>query len=507
MNQCVPSWDLDDPAVLAAGGGGLNNHPVPAGGGAHHRGGAAPAGTTAAAGGAFAPVVVPMADQYYEVAELTWEKGNISSHGLLNRPPPNKYHQHPAAPTPSHMQGIGGGGGAAGDRETLEAVVGEAAARSHHFLSQPPVHLAPWIGVGVAAGGAAVARPGADALVPCAARAEEAAEGADAADASRRKRARLVGEDGLVCASQGSAAPGRRGDSALVTLDGCGTGADDVCGFTTTTNNSTSLEREDKGSPDTENTSIGGGASDSRCFSRRSQRDGLCDEGENLVINGDGAVRSSVSTKRSRAAAIHNESERKRRDRINQKMKTLQKLVPNSSKTDKASMLDEVIDYLKQLQAQVQPAAYAGLAPPIMPPFVPAMPWDPTTTSGAVGAADRAPQPAAGVAGPEPPYAFSAFPACQAQQQSGQPKQMAAAYANKSFLEQQPGGMEAYNKMVAEYQKMSQQQQEGQPSSSSKQTAHRAAGACAERRRCCNALCIIIARDKMPVPEIWIDLG
>ncbi|GMI76793.1 phytochrome-interacting factor7 [Hibiscus trionum] len=62
----------------------------------------------------------------------------------------------------------------------------------------------------------------------------------------------------------------------------------------------------------------------------------------------------SHSTRRSRAAAIHNLSERKRRDRINQKMKTLQKLVPNASKTDKASMLDEVIDYLKQLQAQVQ---------------------------------------------------------------------------------------------------------------------------------------------------------
>ncbi|KAJ0112077.1 hypothetical protein Patl1_00178 [Pistacia atlantica] len=37
-------------------------------------------------------------------------------------------------------------------------------------------------------------------------------------------------------------------------------------------------------------------------------------------------------TKRSRAAAIHNQSERKRRDKINQRMRALQKLVPNSSK-------------------------------------------------------------------------------------------------------------------------------------------------------------------------------
>lgn len=135
MNQCVPSWDLDNPALVAAGGGGggVSNHPVTtAAGSAHHRGAA-----VTAAGGAF--VVVPMADHYYEVAELTWEKGNISSHGLLNRPPPNKYHHQPAA---SHLQDIGGGSGAAGDRETLEAVVGEAAARSH-FLSPPAVRLAP----------------------------------------------------------------------------------------------------------------------------------------------------------------------------------------------------------------------------------------------------------------------------------------------------------------------------------------------------------------------------
>ncbi|KAK7301499.1 hypothetical protein RJT34_12364 [Clitoria ternatea] len=60
------------------------------------------------------------------------------------------------------------------------------------------------------------------------------------------------------------------------------------------------------------------------------------------------------SKRRSRTAAIHNQSERKRRERINQRMKALQKLVPNASKTDKASMLDEVINYLKQLQAQIK---------------------------------------------------------------------------------------------------------------------------------------------------------
>lgn len=60
-----------------------------------------------------------------------------------------------------------------------------------------------------------------------------------------------------------------------------------------------------------------------------------------------------ISTKRRRAAINHKQSERKRRDRINGKIKSLQRLIPNSSKTDKASILDEAIEYMKQLQAQV----------------------------------------------------------------------------------------------------------------------------------------------------------
>lgn len=60
------------------------------------------------------------------------------------------------------------------------------------------------------------------------------------------------------------------------------------------------------------------------------------------------------SSKRTRAAEVHNLSEKRRRSRINEKMKALQNLIPNSSKTDKASMLDEAIEYLKLLQLQVQ---------------------------------------------------------------------------------------------------------------------------------------------------------
>ncbi|KAG2319140.1 hypothetical protein Bca52824_012353 [Brassica carinata] len=63
---------------------------------------------------------------------------------------------------------------------------------------------------------------------------------------------------------------------------------------------------------------------------------------------------SRSSSKRCRAAEVHNLSEKRRRSRINEKMKALQSLIPNSNKTDKASMLDEAIEYLKQLQLQVQ---------------------------------------------------------------------------------------------------------------------------------------------------------
>ncbi|XP_044476728.1 transcription factor PIF7-like [Mangifera indica] len=75
----------------------------------------------------------------------------------------------------------------------------------------------------------------------------------------------------------------------------------------------------------------------------------------------------SHSSRRTRAAAVHNQSERRRRDRINQKMKALQRLVPNASKTDKASMLDEVIDYLKTLQAQVQMMMRSNMPQMMMP--------------------------------------------------------------------------------------------------------------------------------------------
>ncbi|CAM8891661.1 unnamed protein product [Rhodiola kirilowii] len=88
--------------------------------------------------------------------------------------------------------------------------------------------------------------------------------------------------------------------------------------------------------------------------------------------------RVGSGSKRSRAAEVHNLSERRRRDRINEKMRALQELIPNCNKVDKASMLDEAIEYLKTLQLQVQlqmMSMGSGLCmPPMMLPHAAHMP-------------------------------------------------------------------------------------------------------------------------------------
>ncbi|CAN6356961.1 unnamed protein product [Urochloa humidicola] len=84
------------------------------------------------------------------------------------------------------------------------------------------------------------------------------------------------------------------------------------------------------------------------------------------------AAQKMSTAKRRRAAEVHNLSERRRRDRINEKMKALQELIPHCNKTDKASMLDEAIEYLKSLQVQLQMmwmgGGMAAAAAPVMFP-------------------------------------------------------------------------------------------------------------------------------------------
>ncbi|PWZ15798.1 Transcription factor bHLH66 [Zea mays] len=63
--------------------------------------------------------------------------------------------------------------------------------------------------------------------------------------------------------------------------------------------------------------------------------------------------RQRVRARRGQATDPHSIAERLRRERIAERMNALQELVSNANKTDKASMLDEIIDYVKFLQLQV----------------------------------------------------------------------------------------------------------------------------------------------------------
>ncbi|MQM15294.1 hypothetical protein Taro_048236 [Colocasia esculenta] len=61
-----------------------------------------------------------------------------------------------------------------------------------------------------------------------------------------------------------------------------------------------------------------------------------------------------VRAKRGQATNPHSIAERLRRERIAERMRALQELVPKCNKTDRAAMLDEIVDYVKFLRLQVK---------------------------------------------------------------------------------------------------------------------------------------------------------
>ncbi|CAM0905531.1 unnamed protein product [Alopecurus aequalis] len=64
--------------------------------------------------------------------------------------------------------------------------------------------------------------------------------------------------------------------------------------------------------------------------------------------------RPKVRARRGQATDPHSIAERLRRERIAERMRALQELVPNTNKTDRAAMLDEILDYVKFLRLQVK---------------------------------------------------------------------------------------------------------------------------------------------------------
>ncbi|XP_022143019.1 transcription factor bHLH66-like [Momordica charantia] len=105
--------------------------------------------------------------------------------------------------------------------------------------------------------------------------------------------------------------------------------------------------------------------------------------------------RQRVRARRGQATDPHSIAERLRRERIAERMKALQELVPNANKTDKASMLDEIIDYVKFLQLQVKVLSMSRLggATAAMPSLVADISSEGGTdcnlSNGAGGAAGR----------------------------------------------------------------------------------------------------------------------
>ncbi|XP_042419534.1 transcription factor UNE10-like [Zingiber officinale] len=448
MSQCVPSWEVDDP-------------PPPPPSALH----SACVGDAGLCGGELG--------MDYEIAELTWKNSQLELHGLV---PPRRSPVASAAGSAEWSKNHRSG--------TLESVVNQSAAGGGGRRELASHELADWYG------GEPRHPPGAavDAIVPC--------HDAVANSGGARKRARMTG----VCSSQGSAVGSLA--TTLMTLDtwreeendGGAAATATTTAYTAATATTTAFTATNSTSSETENTSFGGKrkvlgvynhvsiSHTSSDTSSDTKHDSFCDEVEKTTKSE--AEKASASTRKSRAAAVHNQSERKRRDKINQKMKTLQKLVPNASKTDKASMLDEVIEYLKQLQAQIQmmskfnmmmPMAQAAAMPqlqmPVMTAHVPQMPQ----MGMGLGLMDLAsmsrpmPPPAFPLLNPS---AFLPFMSAGGWDASGDHRRLAGVLPDPytalmacQMAQQQPMSLDEYSRMAALFQQFYQQQ----PPSSAKQ--------------------------------------
>ncbi|KAJ6736180.1 TRANSCRIPTION FACTOR BHLH83-RELATED [Salix viminalis] len=66
------------------------------------------------------------------------------------------------------------------------------------------------------------------------------------------------------------------------------------------------------------------------------------------------SMRPRVRARRGQATDPHSIAERLRRERIAERIRALQELVPSVNKTDRATMLDEIVDYVKFLRLQVK---------------------------------------------------------------------------------------------------------------------------------------------------------
>ncbi|KAG6402728.1 hypothetical protein SASPL_134937 [Salvia splendens] len=239
----------------------------------------------------------------YELADLTWENGPLAAYGLGA-----SWEKPPLRPA-----------------DTLESIVDQGTCGK----------LVPWLDHSGGGKNASAFVASMDALVPCHNGGSDGPE--NCAEVPGNGACTVgscsgVGRGSCTCytsASPSDTCGGGGSDSAPLTMDSC----ERDFGLT-----STSLWSPENTSSGEDYTRTSGDENDT-VYCSRSQ--GQAGKKENRKL---GIRKSSISAK-VRAAAIHNQSER----------------------TDKASMLDEVIDYMKQLQAQVNMISRMTMPSMMMP--------------------------------------------------------------------------------------------------------------------------------------------
>ncbi|KAI3756821.1 hypothetical protein L1987_56644 [Smallanthus sonchifolius] len=310
----------------------------------------------------------------YEVAELTWKNGQLAMHGLGPPRVVYKPHANSAAVTKYSWDKPRAA-------ETLETIVNQATlqpnCKPHNNLFGE--ELVPWLdhhSSAITAGSVgASATLTIDALVPSSGTQPHAllsgANGGRAAGSTR------VGSCSSDQSGFGDHMVGHSGGVAAREWSSCrdqSVSGSETFGMESSRQLTVETRKRESGVKGLTCTSMG--SPEDTASGKRSTKSTSPDEHDSVCHSRPqieskekkkGKGKSSIATKRSRAAAIHNQSERRRRDKINQKMKALQKLVPNANKTDKASMLDEVIEYLKQLQAQIHMMSRMSMPPMMMP--------------------------------------------------------------------------------------------------------------------------------------------